>query len=97
MEFVVITQEQFETLDRKLEFILSKVSTKHEPDKPWLSCKEAQKMLNIGQTTLWNYRNQGIIKAKKSIRSSTLKELICSNSFLLNRPKILVRLCWRAT
>ncbi len=65
MNFIVLEKEQFDSLNQKLETILSKVSKESEQEKAWLSTKEALKMLNIGQTTLWSYRNQGLIKASK--------------------------------
>lgn len=63
---LLISQEQFEALAGKVELILSKLSCNpRESDRAWISSQEAQDLLNVGQTTLWQYRKDGKIKASK--------------------------------
>jgi hypothetical protein len=65
MQAIILTYEQFDSINQKLESILSKVQSQKTEEPEWLNTKEALKLLNIGQTTLWSYRNQGLIKASK--------------------------------
>jgi hypothetical protein len=63
---VILSSEQFEMLEKKIELILNEVQSKtKEVQKDWISAQETMELLNIGQTTLWSYRKQGKIKARK--------------------------------
>ena len=79
MQAVILSQEQFDDINQKLENILSKISLEQEPEKAWISNKEAMQLLNVGQTTLWTYRHQGLIKASK-----INKKLYFSRADILN-------------
>ncbi len=60
------TKEQYNDLLNKVDLILSKLSgNPRENDRVWISSQEAQDLLNVGQTTLWQYRKDGKIKASK--------------------------------
>ncbi len=60
------TKEQYNDLLNKVDLILLKLSgNTRESDRAWISSQEAQDLLNVGQTTLWQYRKDGKIKASK--------------------------------
>lgn len=63
---LIISQEQFNTLENKIELILDSLKVKSKDNsRAWISSQEAMDLLNIGQTTLWQYRKDGKIKASK--------------------------------
>ena len=62
----LMTQDQYRSLESKVELILSKLSINtNDNTRTWISSQEAQDLLNVGQTTLWQYRKDGKIKASK--------------------------------
>lgn len=62
----LMTQDQYRSLESKVELILTKLSgNQRENVNAWISSQEAQDLLNVGQTTLWQYRKDGKIKASK--------------------------------
>jgi hypothetical protein len=62
----LMTQDQYRSLESKVELILSKLSINtNDNSRTWISSQEAQELLNVGQTTLWQYRKDGKIKASK--------------------------------
>lgn len=84
MNLIVINEDQFNQITGKLDTIYQKLEERFESQKAWLSTQEAMELLNIGQTTLWNYRNQGKIKARNIGRKcyykrSDIEELIEGN------------------
>jgi len=62
----LMTKSEYDQLKVLLDRILSQVeseSSKSESD--WLSSKEAMSLLNVSNSTLWNYRRSGKITAKR--------------------------------
>ena len=56
---VVLNQEALNEFNYKLDSIISKLETKQENPKEWLSAQEAMDILKIKQTSLWAYRKAG--------------------------------------
>ncbi|MFZ5554490.1 MAG: helix-turn-helix domain-containing protein [Bacteroidota bacterium] len=63
---LLLTQDQFEIIRKKLENIETLLSNgKSKDESEWISSKEAQEILGVGETTLWSYRKDGLIQASK--------------------------------
>lgn len=66
----IFSQDQFNLIRSKLEAIEKQLGASSEQASEWLSAKEAQSLLGVGQTTLWQYRREGLIisyKIKKKL------------------------------
>jgi hypothetical protein len=56
---ILINQESLNEFNHKLDSIISKLETKQDNPKEWLSAQETMDILKIKQTSLWNYRKDG--------------------------------------
>jgi hypothetical protein len=56
---ILIDQTALNEFNYKLDSIISKLETKQENPKEWLSAQEAMDILKIKQTSLWAYRKSG--------------------------------------
>ncbi len=85
METVFIfSQDQFNLIRTKLEKIEKHLGFSNDPLPEWISAKEAMLILGVGETTLWKYRQKGLLKASKIdkklyFKRSDLNDLIASN------------------
>jgi len=62
----LISKDQYDHLKTQLELILKRLNYDSlERESKWLSTKETQELLKISQTTLWQYRKDGKIKASR--------------------------------
>ncbi len=61
-----IPKEQIDLINLRLQKIENLLTQTQEPFSDWLSAKEAQSLLGVGQTTLWQYRKEGLIMAYKN-------------------------------
>lgn len=76
MNLVVLTPEQYKSITDKLDYLITQIES--EPTavkKEWLSAKETMELLGVGQTTLWRYRKDGNITARKINRKLYFKAL----------------------
>jgi len=84
MEHVfILSEDQFNLIRTKLEAIEKHLGTSNEALPEWVTAKEAQTILGVGETTLWQYRKDGLIQASKIrkklfFKRSDLLELLAS-------------------
>lgn len=81
MNLVALTEEQFKTINQKLDFLINQTGKEQFEDKKWINSIEAKNLLGISNTTLWHYRNKGLIKGRRIGRklyfsAQEVKELI---------------------
>jgi len=56
---ILINQQELNEFHYKLDSIISKLETKQENPKEWLTAQETMEILKIKQTSLWAYRKAG--------------------------------------
>jgi hypothetical protein len=81
----IFSQDQFNLIKTKLEAIEKHLGTSNEALPEWVNAKEAQSILGVGQTTLWQYRQAGLIQAYKIskklfFKRSDLLQLLASGN-----------------
>jgi hypothetical protein len=82
----IFSQDQFNILRSKLDAIEKHLGTTSESLSEWVTAKEARSILGVGQTTLWQYRRDGLIEASKISKKLLFKRTDLLD--LLNSGKI---------
>lgn len=67
MEINLVTKDDLQDLDNKLNYLIEIVKGKVENEEPnqWLKTKDVLKLLGCSESSLHNYRSKGIIEYKQ--------------------------------
>jgi predicted DNA-binding transcriptional regulator AlpA len=65
MQLVVLTEEQFNQINDKLDALLSREASEVKEKKEWLNSQEAMDLLGIGYTTLWRYGKEDKLTVRR--------------------------------
>ena len=58
-----ISKEQIDQINTRLQKIEDLLIDPKDSPPDWVTAKDAQSLLGVGQTTLWKYRKSGLIEA----------------------------------
>ena len=68
-KYILLSEDHFESIISKLDSIEKKLDDPKSSLNGWLTAKQAKELLGIKETTLWKYRNMGMLTHTKIQRT----------------------------